>query len=69
MQLVSRKYIVDENNKKIAVQLDIETFEKIEELLENYGLAKLITENQTEEKFSVAEAKTFYNSLEKNNES
>ena len=64
MQLVSRKYIVDENNKRIAVQLDIETFEKIEELLENYGLAKLLIENETEEKLSVAEAKTFYNSLE-----
>ena len=68
MQLVSRKYIVDENNKRIAVQLDIETFEKIEELLENYGLAKLLIDNETEEKLSVAEAKTFYNSLEKNNE-
>ena len=64
MQVVSRKYIVDENNKRIAVQLDIETFEKIEELLENYGLAKLLIENETEEKLSVAEAKTFYNSLE-----
>jgi len=68
MQIIPKKYIVDENNKKIAVQLDIETFEKMEELLENYGLATLMMENQTEEKLSVAEAKTFYNSLEKNSE-
>ncbi len=68
MQIIPKKYIVDENNKKIAVQLDIETFDKMEELLENYGLATLMMENQTEEKLSVAEAKTFYNSLEKNSE-
>ncbi len=36
------KYIVDENDKKVAVQMDIETFKKIEEALENYGLSELI---------------------------
>ncbi|MDP1994329.1 MAG: hypothetical protein Q8K40_03690, partial [Ignavibacteria bacterium] len=42
---VKKKYIVDEENKKVAVQIDIETFTLIEEVLENYGLAKLISEN------------------------
>ena len=35
---IERRYIVDENNRKIAVQLDIETFEKIETILENQAL-------------------------------
>ncbi len=60
------KYIVDENNKKIAVQLDINTFEKIEEILENFALVQLIKETEKEEKLSVHEAKDFYKTLDKN---
>ncbi|MFA6980622.1 MAG: hypothetical protein WC209_14970 [Ignavibacteriaceae bacterium] len=60
---VKKKYIVDEENKKVAVQIDIETFTQIEEVLENYGLAKLISENSDEETLSVKEAKSLYNSL------
>lgn len=37
---IKRQYIVDESNCKAAVQLDIETFVKIEETLENYGLIR-----------------------------
>ena len=66
---VKKKYIVDEENKKVAVQIDIETFTQIEEVLENYGLAKLISENSDEETLSVKEAKSFYNSLNNKNES
>jgi len=63
---IHRKYIVDENNKRIAVQLDINTFEKIEEILENFALIQLIKESENEEKLSVNEAKDFYKSLDKN---
>lgn len=63
---IQRKYIVDENNKKIAVQLDIATFEKIEEIIENYALVQLIKEAEKEETLSVSEAKNFYKSLDKN---
>ena len=35
---VRKRYIVDENNNKIAVQLDLDTFEKIEEILEKHCL-------------------------------
>lgn len=59
------KYIVDENNKRVAVQLDIEAFEKIEELLENYGLVELMKQNEGEEKLAAAEAKAYYRSLDK----
>ena len=56
---VKKKYIVDEENKKVAVQIDIETFTLIEEVLENYGLAKLISENSDDVTLSVKEAKSF----------
>jgi hypothetical protein len=62
---IPRKYIVDEQNKKVAVQLDITTFEKIEETLENYALVQLMKEGEGEEKLKVAEAKNFYNTLDK----
>ena len=60
-----RKYIVDEGNRKIAVQLDIATFEKIEETLENYALAQLMKEPGGEEKLGMADAKAFYKTLDK----
>jgi len=62
---IPRKYIVDEHNKKVAVQLDIDTFEKIEGLLENYGLVQLIKQNEGEEKLAAAEAKAYYRTLDK----
>ncbi len=34
---IPRSYVINENNERIAVQLDLATFEKIEELLENQG--------------------------------
>lgn len=62
---IPKTYIVDENNKKIAVQLDISTFEKIEEILENFGLVQLINEVDNEETLSIAEAKVYYQTLDK----
>ena len=62
---IPRKYIVDEENNRIAVQVDIGTFERIEELLENYGLVELMKQNEGEEKLSAAEAKAYYRALDK----
>ncbi len=56
-------YIVDNNNRKIAVQLDIKTYEKITETLENYALFKYMEENKSDEKLSLSDAKEYYNSL------
>jgi len=58
-------FFVNEQNKKIAVQISIETFEKIEEILENYALVQLMKENEGEETLSMNEAKTYYTQLEK----
>jgi len=65
MKAIRRQYIVDEQDKKIAVQIPIEVFEQIEEILENYGLVQLMKENEGEETLSIHEAKTYYNQLEK----
>jgi len=65
MQTINRQYVVDEQDTKIAVQIPIETFERIEEILENYALVQLMKENEGEEILSVNEAKAFYNQLEK----
>lgn len=39
MEELKKAYIVDEENRRVAVQLDIDTFTKIEEILENSRLA------------------------------
>jgi len=65
METIKKQYIVDEQNKKIAVQIPIEIFEKIEEILENYALVKLMKEAEDEEVLSMKEAKRYYNQLEK----
>jgi hypothetical protein len=61
---LTRQYIVNENNQKIAVQLDIATFEKMENLLENYGLVQLMNTDESET-LSIEDAKQFYATLDK----
>ena len=56
-------YIIDNENHKIAVQLDIKTYEKITETLENYALYQLMEENKKDEKLSLEDAKKYYQSL------
>jgi len=60
---VHKNIVLDENQKPIAVQIPIEEFERMEELIENYGLAKLMDEVADDEQLSVREAKRFYRSL------
>ena len=40
MEIINKQYIVDEHNRKIALQIPIETFERIEEIIENYDQLK-----------------------------
>jgi hypothetical protein len=61
---LKRQYIVDEDNQKVAVQLDIATFEKIEDALENYALVQLINDDDNET-LSIEDAKKYYAILEK----
>ncbi|MCX7087945.1 MAG: hypothetical protein NTV00_07825 [Methylococcales bacterium] len=61
---LTRQYIVNEDNQKVAVQLDIATFEKIESLLENYGLVQLMNSDESEI-MSIEDAKQYYATLDK----
>ena len=66
MQELKKCYVTDEQNRRIAVQLDIETFERLEVIIEDYGLARLMEEHDDEdETLELSEAKTYYASLEK----
>jgi hypothetical protein len=66
MLKIHKKILLDENQKPVAVQVPIEEFEKIEEIIENYGLAKLMDEVEEDERLSVEEAKAYYQSLKQN---
>ncbi len=58
---------MDENQQPIAVQIPIADFEKIEEILENYGLIKLMAESEDDECLSKDEAWQYYQSLKQKN--
>ncbi|MEG3930778.1 MULTISPECIES: hypothetical protein [unclassified Microcoleus] len=64
---IHKSYVIDENQQPIAVQIPLEQFEKIEEILENYGLAKLIEETEGDERLSKEQALKYYNSIKQNN--
>ncbi len=65
MEEIKKRYIVDDKNRKIAVQIDYETFERIEEILEDYALIQLIRENNEKDILDENEAKSYYKKLEK----
>lgn len=62
MQL-KKRYVKGGGNRRVAVQLDIETFEKLEAILEDYGLAKM--EENDDEILEFSEARAFYAGLER----
>ncbi|AFY87828.1 MAG: hypothetical protein CLLPBCKN_004765 [Chroococcidiopsis cubana SAG 39.79] len=53
---IHKSYILDEKGQPIAVQIPIAEFEKIEEILEDYGLAQLMNEVKDEKPLSKDEA-------------
>jgi len=57
---IVKRYIVDESNNRLAVEIDIDTFNKIEEVLENYGLYHLMKETEYSESLTLSEAKEYY---------
>lgn len=63
---IHKNYVLDENQQPIAVQIPIAKFEQIEEILENYGLAKLMDEAEDEQRLSKEEALQYYQSLKGN---
>lgn len=45
MLSINKKIVLDEEMKPFAVQIPISEFNKIEEIFENYGLAKIFTKH------------------------
>jgi len=62
---IKKRYVVDEQDRRVAVQIDLETFARIEEVLEDFALARWITDAQDEPALSPEAAKEFYDSLDK----
>lgn len=64
---INKNYVLDKNQKAIAVQIPIAEFEKIEEILEDYGLGKLMEEVENDETLSKKEALKYLESIKNNN--
>ncbi len=62
---LKKEYVVADNNRKRAVLIDIETFEKVEEILESFGLGKYMEEIEDDEVLSLDHARRYYNTLKK----
>ena len=65
MEAIKKKYIFDEDKNKIAVQIEIVDFEKIEQILEDYALGQLIIKNDHSEDLDLKTAQKFYDQLDK----
>ena len=66
---INKNYLLDSDRKPIAVQIPIAEFEKIEEILEDYGLAQLMDETRDDETLNKAEAMEYLASLKANSAS
>jgi len=64
MLSIHKTIVRDNNQNPIAIQIPLEEFERIEEAIENYGLAQLMDETENDERLSVKEAKKYYKSLQ-----
>ncbi len=69
MLKIHKNFVLDEQQNPIAVQIPIEEFKQMEDLIENYGLSKLMDETQDEERMSLEDAKAYYQSLKTHVES
>lgn len=69
MLKINKKIVIDENQTPVAVQIPIEEFARLEEIIENYGLSKLMDEVKDDERLSIEDAKKYYQSLKQHVES
>lgn len=60
---IHKYYVLDENQVPIAVQIPLSEFERLEEAIEDHGLAQLINEVQDEERLNGEDAYNYYRSL------
>jgi hypothetical protein len=62
---IKKLVLTDDKKRPVAVQVDIKTFNKIEQLLEDYALGQLMEENDPSENLSLKEAKEAYRKMKK----
>ena len=62
---IKKEYVTTDDNRRRAVLLDIETFERIEEILETYGLGKYMEEVEDEEALPLSAASSHYDTLKR----
>ena len=60
---IRKYYVLDENHIPIAVQIPLSEFERLEEAIEDHGLAQLVNEVQDEERLTGEDAYNYYRSL------
>ena len=65
MLKIKKKYVFDEKKRPFAVQIDIATFERMEQLLEDYALGQLMEENNPDDELTLHEGKSYYEKLDK----
>ena len=61
MEEIRKQFVVNERNRKVTVQIDIDTFNKIEDLLENYVLIQ--KKSEEDESFDIQSARIYYKKL------
>ena len=57
---IHKSIVVDENHQPIAIQIPFDEFQRIEEVIENFGLAKLMAETESDERLAGNAAKEYY---------
>lgn len=62
---LNETYIINKQQKPVAVQLDIKIFKRIEEVLEDYALAQYMKQSKNDEMLNIVKAKSFYKKLTK----
>ncbi|GAA5261867.1 hypothetical protein [Methanocalculus sp. MC3] len=60
---IKRQYIMSEDNEPVSVIVDIGTFEKIEAVIEEHGLAQFIINSDDHEPLPRQEAIKYYQKL------
>jgi hypothetical protein len=64
---IPKQYVLDEEQNPLAVQIPIAVYNQIEEILEDFGLAKLMEEFENDEQLSGEIAYSYYQSLKSQN--
>lgn len=65
MLKIRKRYIRDRKGRKAAVMLNVNTYNRIEQVLEDYALGQLIKENKKDDIMTLAEAEVMYEKMKK----